>query len=68
MECSGISIEGWKEISIERYLEDYCNMSYRKFLKKKLRRTFYQDAYSDITYYYDDKNKLIVHDRMYIGD
>lgn len=63
-----MGIENYKFMKMEEYIRKYCRNSFHRFQSKQLRFEFTQDAYNDIFTYFDDKNKVIIIERSYIGD
>lgn len=58
----------YKTMSEDAYIRKHCHNKLAEFREKDLPREYEQTAYYDITYYYDDENRIEVVSRYYLGD
>lgn len=58
----------YKPMDKNAYIRKYCHNKEAEFREKNLPRVYDQTAYFDITYYYDDENRIEVVSRYYLGD
>lgn len=58
----------YKTMDVDAYIKKYCHRIMAEFWKKNLPREYEYTAYYDITYYYDDENRIEVVSRYYLGD
>ena len=58
----------YRSMSEAAYIRDYCHNKLAEFQEKNLPRKYEQTAYYDITYYYDDENRIEIESRYYLGD
>lgn len=58
----------YRTMSTTAYIREYCHNNMAEFRKKDLPTEYEQTAYYDITYYYDDENRIEIVSAYYLGD